>query len=148
MRGFAIRRQEGIEPRPSVRPVAHHEFVRRLTLVSLGAAVGLSIALLLAGLLVPLAASESSSSSGQSTSSAQTLVESEGMDVLIVLAIPLVISLLVVAAFRFERHTAAWVLTGSLGCFAVLALLSIGIYVLPVVVALAVACGTARPGIV
>ena len=104
----------------------------------------MGLALLLAGSLVPVYSSESASSSGASTSSSETLVQANGLNVLIVLAIPLIVSLLVAAALRVDRRNAAWLLTGSLGCFAVLALLSIGLLVLPVVVALAVACGTTR----
>lgn len=119
--------------------------MRRLTVLALGAAIVFSLALLAVGLLVPVYSSESVSSSGESVSSTETLVQVNGLNVLIVLAIPLVISLLVVGALRMDRRPAAWLLTGSLGCFAVLAIMTIGFFVLPVVIALAVACATADP---
>ncbi len=114
-------------------------------MVSLGAALFLSLVLLASGFLVPVYSSESVSSSGAATSTTETLVAVNGLNVLIVLAIPLLISLLVAAALRMDRRRAAWILTGLLGLFAVLAILSIGFFVLPVVIALAVACATARP---
>jgi hypothetical protein len=73
------------------------------------------------------------------------LVGENGTGVIGVVVIPLVVAV-VVAAVLSRRSTApsagpdAWTATGLLATFNVLALLSIGIFVLPVTVCLVVAC--------
>ncbi len=124
--------------------------MRRLTVVCLAFALLASLALIGLALLAPAyTTSETSSSSSDGTRTvreySQTLVAAEGASVLIVLAIPLVVSLAVSAALWLGRRRTAWVLTGALGCFAVLGLASIGLFVLPAVLALALACGTGQP---
>ena len=85
-----------------------------------------------------------------------TLVEANGAGVLVVIAVPLVASLVVTALLLVRRRVsgprlpwlvaAAWLAVAACGALAVLGLLSIGVYVLPVAAALAVAVATSGPG--
>ena len=91
----------------------------------------------------------SETSSGQVTYGTDTLVGVNGLGVVVVLAVPLVVTLLVGCALllRARRGAApfAWTLTGLLAVFAVLAMMLIGAFFIPVTVGLVVACATARP---
>lgn len=74
-----------------------------------------------------------------------TLVDENGSGILLVIAIPLFITILVAGALwiRGSRRGAglvAWMLTGLLACFNLLAMLSIGIVIVPVTACLVVAC--------
>jgi|GEM_PF-5193039 len=123
----------------------------RIPRVSLGALVGAvvySSALLVAGLVVPFystLAVDTGAGSGVSRGSA-TLVAVNGPGVVLVLGIPLVVSLAVGCALwqRTRRGAVpvAWALTGLFIVFNVLAMLSIGVFVLPVTLALVIACAT------
>jgi hypothetical protein len=74
------------------------------------------------------------------TTGTATLVGVNGPGVLIVVGIPLVVTLLVGTALAFRRRRIGWVLTSILGFFTLLAMLSIGIFILPTTLALVVAC--------
>ncbi len=77
-----------------------------------------------------------------------TLVDANGPGVAVVLAIPLAVTILVgCLLLRRRRRWAlpvAWTLTGLLAVFTLLAMASIGLFVVPVTACLIVACGTAR----
>jgi hypothetical protein len=109
----------------------------------LSAAAAAWCALLVAGALtVPVYSSDDSGSSAGAGS--DTLVGVNGTGALVAAALPLLVALAcgVLLHLRCSRgsaaaHVAAWVLVGLLGAFAVLALLSIGIFVVPAVALLA-----------
>jgi hypothetical protein len=101
------------------------------------------LALIVAGFLVPVYSTQASSSSGAVSHGSATLVAVNGSGVVIVLGIPLLLTVAVGAALvpgRRWGRPLAWTFTGLLAVFNVLALLSIGLFVLPVTVALVVAC--------
>jgi hypothetical protein len=105
------------------------------------AAFAWGVALIVAAFVAP-AYSVDSGSGGQQTTT--TLVDENGMSVLVVVAIPAVIAAIVWAVLHRRRTTgrsagAAWVLVAVLGVFSVLSLASIGIFILPVVAMLALA---------
>jgi len=119
---------------------------RRITSAALLVAVTYSAALVMAGFLVPVYSTDSASSDGEVLVGSATLVADNGAGVIVVLAIPLLISAVVGALlFLLPRRgtlTTAWLLTGLLAAFNLLAMLSIGIFVVPVTAALVVACAT------
>lgn len=74
----------------------------------------------------------------------QTLVEVNGSIAAVEMAVPLIATLAVATALRFGVHRTplalAWTSTGLLAVFNLLAMLTIGVMVLPVTGALLVAC--------
>ena len=106
-------------------------------------ALGYSTALIAAGFLVPMYSGISSSADGAVEETSETLVGVNGVSVLIVLAIPLLITIGVAIAVRWgasaRRMGLAWTLTGGLAAFTLLAMMSIGVFVLPVTAALVAA---------
>lgn len=77
---------------------------------------------------------------------AMTLVEEEGSGILLAVGVPLVATVLVTLALLARgpgsnAGALAWTLVVLLGGFNALALLSIGIFLLPTTVCLLVACG-------
>jgi thiol:disulfide interchange protein len=111
-------------------------------------AVVYSAGLVVAGFLVPVYSTESVSSGGAVSEGTATLVAENGIGVVFVLGIPLLVTLLVGAALRDSSRRGmlpvAWTLTGLLAVFNLLAMLTIGVFVLPVTGALALACATCR----
>ena len=103
-------------------------------------ALAYSTALIAAGFLVPMYSGSSSSSDGVTEETSDTLVGVNGVNVLIVLAIPLLITIAVGIALRWgtsaRRMGLAWTLTGGFAAFTLLAMMSIGVFLLPVVAAL------------
>ncbi len=106
------------------------------------------------GLVVPAYSSTTTSVSSNGTtthsSSGGTLVAVNGWRVLIVLALPLVAVGLVWCSLRWRRRrdhldagALAWTVVGLLGVMSVLGILSIGVFILPLVGLLAGACATA-----
>jgi hypothetical protein len=94
-----------------------------------------------------------SSSSAAQASGSQTLVQVNGLGVLIPVGVPLVVSAMVWAALHHKCARGGRVgdyiartCVGLLGCFCLLAILSIGIYVAPVAVLLACAVSLTPPG--
>ena len=130
--------------------------MRRLRGSVVGAALVLagvwSIGLLVLALVAPAYSGESGSATmaadgtvtTSTTSSTATLVQVNGAWVLLLLAIPLVITGLVALLLRFRGRAAAlvgaWVLTGLLGALCVVGLMSSGMCIVPVVMARVVAC--------
>lgn len=70
-----------------------------------------------------------------------TYVGRNGVGVLLVVGLPLVATVLAAAALAGGRHRRrAWVLTTVLGAVCVLTVFTVGLFLLPAVVALVVAC--------
>lgn len=110
--------------------------------ISLAVALAWSAGLVIAAMVAPMY-----SSSGGSGSGTATLVGVNGWAVLLVVGAPLVAAALTAGALwrRADRAGAgvsAWVVTGLLACLNVLALLSIGVFILPVTIGLIIACAT------
>jgi len=116
----------------------------RVASVALAAAAVWATGLIVAGFLVPMYRSKSESSSREASYGTDTLVGVNGADVVLVLAVPLVLTLAVALALLLRSHrgalAAGWVVTAILAALNVLAMASIGLFVLPVTAALAVAC--------
>jgi hypothetical protein len=103
-----------------------------------------SVGLVVAALLVPVYDTEA----GSSVSA--TLVQVNGMKVLIPVGVPLVVVVLVAAALIYRRSQGkrgagalAWAFAGLLCLLALVGILTIGIFVLPVAVVVMVVCGLA-----
>ena len=130
----------------AVRP-AGSRFGRSTSVALLIAAV-YGLALLVSAFIAPVYQSTSMSSSGEVTQGSETLVAVNGLGVALVIAVPLLATLTVGAAlWRHSRRGAvrmAWAVTGLLAVFNLLAMMSIGVLVVPVTVALTVACATCR----
>jgi hypothetical protein len=123
---------------------------RRLEWISLAFALVWATGLVIAALLVPVYQSLSVSSSGTVTDGSATLVGVNGWGALLVAGAPLAAAM--VTGYALWRRTGrqgagvlAWAVTGLLACFNFLAMLSIGVFVIPVTLALAIACGTHGP---
>jgi hypothetical protein len=108
------------------------------------AAITWSAMLLGAAFLFPAYGSSAASSSGAQSSGSQTLVQVNGPGVLIPVGVPLVIAALVWAALLYKCSRGgrvgdyvAWTCIAVLGCFCVVSILSIGIFVVPVAMLLA-----------
>jgi hypothetical protein len=124
-----------------------------MTTVALAAAALVSLALLVLALVVPVYATESQSATvdggpAEVVRGTATLVSVNGYGALVVVAVPLVVTLLVGLLLRrgstIVEYVAAWAITLLYGGLCVLALLSIGMFLAPVALALVVACATAR----
>jgi hypothetical protein len=103
--------------------------------------------LVILALLAPVYQSQSFSSSGTMTKGSATLVGVNGWGALLAVSAPLMAA--VVAGCGLWRRAGrpgagvlAWTVTGLLGCFNVLAIATIGVFVVPVTVALFAACAT------
>ena len=117
----------------------------RLEQVSLAIAAIWGAGLLAAAVLVPVYASVGVSSAGAVSHGSATLVGVNGWRVLLVVGVPLVATAMVGGALwrRGPRQGAgalAWMIAGLLVVFNVLALASIGLFVIPVTAGLVVAC--------
>jgi hypothetical protein len=103
-----------------------------------------SVALVVGALVLPVYSGTAVNSSAEPTSTTATLVGENGLGVLIPVGIPAVVTLLVWVALRWRcsrggrlSGSIAWMAIGLLAMFCVLAILSVGIFVLPVVLLLA-----------
>ena len=119
----------------------------RLQRISLASALVWAAGLVIAAVLAPAYQSSGFSSSGTVTDGSATMVGVNGWGVLLVAGAPLAAALVIWYALwkRRGRQGAgvlAWVVTALLGCFNVLAMLSIGVFLIPVTLALVVACAT------
>lgn len=118
----------------------------------IGAAVAWSTALPVAALTVPVYINRRREvGTGVITSSgSETLVDVNGAQILWVLLVPLMVSLLVAGALLGGSLPGAvplaWVLSVALLCATALAIFSVGILVLPVPIALLVACAARHTG--
>ena len=110
-----------------------------------------SLGLILAAVFLPVIDEAVVTPSG-TTLTGETLVQVNGPWVLIPVAVPAVICAVVAVALRRKwtrgetgSGRVAWVATGLLGAFALFAILSIGAFVVPVVLALAWAAAVTPP---
>jgi hypothetical protein len=117
----------------------------RLEWISLAIALALGAGLVIAALLAPVYQSLSVSSSGIAASGSATLVDVNGWGALLIAGVPLAAA--VVAGYGLWRRAGrpgagvlAWTVTGLLACFTSLAMATIGLFVVPVTVALFTAC--------
>ncbi|HEX6876439.1 MAG TPA: hypothetical protein VF165_12325 [Nocardioidaceae bacterium] len=119
----------------------------RASSIALSIAGVWGLGLVVAGFFVPVYHFSGWSSSGGLTRSTATLVDVNGLGVVVVLALPVVATVLVTFALLVRSQpgamAAAWVLTVLLAGFNLLAMLSIGVFVVPVTAALVVACASA-----
>lgn len=126
------------EARPDVRTGAR---------VALVVATALSIGLLVWAFTFP-AYEGLQTRGGITTSSTRTLIEENGLGALVPVLVPLAVTVLTGLLLLQVREPlgriGAWALVAVLAVFAVAAMFSIGMYVLPVVIALAVAVGWPR----
>ena len=119
----------------------------RLEWISLAIALASGTGLVIAALLAPVYQSQSVSSSGITASGSATLVGVNGWRALLIAAVPLAAA--VMAGYGLWRRAGrpgagvlAWTVTGLLACFNVVAMATIGVFVVPVTVALFIACAT------
>lgn len=115
--------------------------------ISLASALIWGAGLVVAAAWLPVYQSSTVSGSGAVTDGSATLVGVNGWTALAVAGAPLAAAVLTGYALwrRAARPGAgvvAWIITGLLACFNFLALLTIGVVVIPVTVALVVACAT------
>jgi hypothetical protein len=117
--------------------------------VALLVAAAHGVALVVAAFVAPVYGTDSSSSSGESSQGSDTLVGVNGLSAAAVLAVPLLVTLAVGCALWLRPHRwalpVAWTLTGLLAAGNLLAMLSVGIFVLPLTTALVLACARSRP---
>ena len=120
----------------------------RVPAVALLVAAIYAAGLVVAAFVLPAYDSDSSSSSGGTSQASETLVDVNGLGVALVLAVPLLVTLAVGCALALRSRWSlpiAWTLTGLLAAANLLAMLSVGIFVLPVTAALVLACARSRP---
>jgi hypothetical protein len=120
----------------------------RVAPIALLIALAYDVGLVIAGFLAPVYQSTSASSSGVVTQGSNTLVGENGLGVVLIVLVPLLMTITVGSAlWRQSRRGAAafaWTITVFLALFNLLAMLSIGVFVLPVTAALIVACTACR----
>jgi hypothetical protein len=109
-----------------------------------GAAMVWSLGLLLAALLVPTYGAESSSPDNGVTLTQVTLIQAKGAWGLVLVAVPVIASVLVALAMVFRRREdarwaspAAWSAIGVLALVALLGITSVGAFMLPAAALLA-----------
>ena len=117
--------------------------------IALGFAVVWGLLLVVAAFVAPVyRTSSGSATDGTVATTAEgsaTLVGVNGYGVLLVISVPLVAAVVVTWALARGRRRLGWVVTSVLCVLNVLALLSVGIFFVPVTIALIVACaGTPR----
>jgi hypothetical protein len=117
----------------------------RLEWISLAIALASGTGLVIAALLAPVYQSQSVSSSGVTANGSATLVGVNGWRALLIAGVPLAAA--AVAGYGLWRRAGrpgagvlAWTVTGLLACFNVLAMATIGVFVVPVTAALFTAC--------
>jgi hypothetical protein len=114
----------------------------RLAVRMNAAAAVWSLGLLLAAVLVP-AEGEQTVSSGEATLTQQTLVQSSGASALLLVAVPLIASVVVAVAMVHRRREdpawalpAAWSAVGVLAVVALLGITSVGAFMVPAAILL------------
>jgi hypothetical protein len=128
-----------------------HRRLDRVTFVLLVLAAAYSVVLIAAGFLAPVYESSTSSSSGADTNGTDTLVGANGSGVVFALVIPLLVTVVVAVALLLRPRRGAlpvaWTFTGLLGLFNLVAMFTIGVFVIPVTAALIIACSrSGQPG--
>jgi hypothetical protein len=121
----------------------------RVPAVALLAGAAYGVALVVAAFVAPVYETDSSSSSGQASQGYDTLVDVNGLSAAAVLAVPLLFTVAVACALLLGSHRGAlplaWTLTGLLAAGNLVAMLSVGVFILPVTAALVFACARSRP---
>jgi hypothetical protein len=134
---------------PKAQPKTAWSGPGRPASVALLLAGGWALGLIVAGFVVPMYRTASESTTGEVTHGSDTLVGVNGPGVVVVLAVPFVLTVLVGCALLLRAHRgallAAWTLTVMLAIFTLLAVMSIGFFMVPVTAALIVACVASRP---
>ncbi|WP_062296665.1 hypothetical protein [Demequina maris] len=105
-------------------------------------AVGWGVLLPVLALVVPVGTEVSLGSDGVETERHLTLAQAEGISGVLTVAVPLALALLVGVAMAADRRwglPTAWTLFGLLAAADFLAMMSVGIFVIPLTVALLVA---------
>ena len=117
--------------------------------IALGVAVVWGVLLVVAAFVAPVYSTSSGSAvdNGDGTVStttegSATLVGVNGYGVLLVVSVPLVAAVVVAWALARGHRRTGWVVTSVLAVLNVLALLSVGIFFVPVTLALIVACAS------
>jgi hypothetical protein len=119
--------------------------LRRGEGIALAVALIWSVALVVAAALAPVYQSTTETSSGTVTHESATLVGENGPAVLVPVGVPFLVTVIVgCALWRREASRGAgpvaWTFTGLLAGFNLVAMLSIGPFMLPITASLAVAC--------
>jgi hypothetical protein len=120
----------------------------RVPAVALLFAAAYGVALVVFAFVAPVYETATSSSSDGSGQGSDTLVGANGLGVVLVLAVPLFVTVAVGCALALRSRWSqpiAWTLTGLLAALNLLAMLSVGIFVLPLTAALVLACARSRP---
>jgi len=129
--------------------VTQHAIETRRTARGATTAIGFaalwSVGLLVAAVTAPAYERETGTTSGEVARGSATFLEVNGRWGLLVAAIPLLATILVGWLLRGGRSNraavrAGWVVTGALTVLSLLAMLSVGVYFLPVALALGIAC--------
>ena len=109
----------------------------------------LGLGLVVAGFSVPMYRTMTESESGEVARRSDTLAGANGLGVVVVLAVPFVLTVLVGCALVLRAHHAAlplaWTLTGLLAVLTFLSRPSIGLFITPIIASLVVACATYHP---
>ncbi|HUW78344.1 MAG TPA: hypothetical protein VMV52_06300 [Candidatus Nanopelagicaceae bacterium] len=107
------------------------------------------LCVIVAGFLVPMYSTLSVSSTGKEIRGSATLVTENGINVVFVLAIPLIVTLATGLALKFhaKRRTmvVAWTLASLLALFNLAAIMTIGLFIAPVTICLFYACSRYTP---
>jgi hypothetical protein len=125
---------------------AHAIRVGGVTRIAWLVAAAYGVLLIIAGFFVPVYRSSSESAAGEVAPGWVTLVEVNGPGGVVAISVPLLATVLVGSALRLRSRRGAlpfaWSVTGLLAAFNLLAMASIGLFILPVTAALTVACAT------
>jgi hypothetical protein len=129
--------------------VTQHAIETRRTTRGAATAIGFaalwSVGLLVAAMTAPAYERETGTSSGEVVRGSATFLEVNGRWGLVVAAFPLLATILVGWLLRGGRSNraavrAGWVVTGALTVISLLAMLTVGVYFLPVALALGISC--------
>ncbi|MDA8436458.1 MAG: hypothetical protein M0Z98_10800 [Actinomycetales bacterium] len=115
--------------------------------IAVGVALVWGLLLVVLAFVAPVYSTSSGSATdgtvaSTTTEGTATLVGVNGYGVLLVVSVPLVAAVVVAWALARGRRRIGWVVTSLLGALNVLAMLSVGIFFLPVTIALVVACAS------
>jgi len=103
-----------------------------------------SLGIIVAGFFVPMYSSLSVTSTGKVTHGSATLVAENGLNIVFVLSVPLILTFAIWTALRLHTRRGAmalaWTLAGSLALFNLVAMMTIGLFIVPVTICLLYAC--------
>jgi len=147
----------GEQSRQGREPTGAGRLLGRRSAISLLVAAIWCIGLIVAAATLPAYSSTTTTAGGAgssevSTTSTETLLEVNGVGVLVVVGLPLVAvgAVATMLALRRRRRRSgagpvAWTAVGLLAALAILGIMSIGVFIMPAVVLLAIACAAASP---